>query len=128
MELRVNGLDAGRRQPILIYDIAFWQVPVGNVERHREIMRAIYSNIRSKHDLFAALKSSRLCVMTGESSGFETWLYIDAFEDEKGYAQNVKALDEDGDAVRLRREWESLIVPGSFKTSMWEEFAPDLWI
>ncbi|MGD0177071.1 MAG: hypothetical protein ABSC50_09640 [Candidatus Bathyarchaeia archaeon] len=112
----------------MIYDIALWSVPVANREQHREIMRAIYSNIQSKHEQFASLKSSRLYVLKDESSGFETWSYVDAFADEYGYTQNVKALDEDVQAVTLRREWESLIVPGSFKTGIWREFAPEIWI
>ena len=90
-------------------------------------MRAIYSNLKSKRKEFAII-SSRLFIMKAESKAFETWLYINVFADETAHAQNAKALDRDTTAVTLRKQWESLILAGSFKAEIWTEFAPDLWL
>jgi hypothetical protein len=111
----------------MIYDLGYWRVPLTNREKHREIMRAIYSNLKSKHEEFS-VKSSRLFIMKTESNAFETWLYINVFADEAAHAKNAKALDRDATAVILREKWESLILAGSFKAEKWTEFAPELWI
>jgi hypothetical protein len=111
----------------MIHELGYWRVPQANRDKHCEIMRAIYSNLKSKHEEFS-MASSRLFIMKAESYEFETWLYINAFADEAAHAQNAKALDRDPKAVMLREQWESLILTGSFKAEMWTEFEPDLWI
>ena len=110
----------------MIYDLGYWRVPLTNRDKHDEIMRAIYSNLKSKREEYAII-SSRLFIMKAESNTFETWLYINVFADEAAHAQNVKALDSDTAALTLRKQWESLILAGSFKSEIWTEFAPDLW-
>jgi len=111
----------------MIYDLGYWRVPLTNRDKHREIMRATYSNLKSKREEYAII-SSRLFIMKAESKAFETWLYINAFADETAHAQNVKALDSDTTALTLRKQWELLILAGSFKSEIWTEFAPDLWL
>ncbi len=111
----------------MIYDLGYWRVPLTNHDKHREIIRAIYSNLKSKREEFHMI-SSRLFIMKAESNAFETWIYINVFADETTYTQNAKALDQDTTAVTLRKQWESLILAGSFKAEIWTEFAPDLWI
>src|SRR5271167_2165217 len=112
--------------PSMIYDLGYWRVPLTNCDKHREIMYAIYSYLKSKREEFVMI-SSRLFIMKAESDAFETWLYINVFADETAHAENAKALDRDTKAVMLRKQWESLILAGSFKAEMWTEFAPDLW-
>ncbi|HKM75341.1 MAG TPA: hypothetical protein VJZ32_02875 [Candidatus Bathyarchaeia archaeon] len=109
----------------MIYDMGYWRVPLTNRDEHREIMRAIYSNLKSKREKFSMI-SSQLFIMRAENKEFETWLYINVFADETAHAQNAKALDQDAKASMLRKQWESLILAGSFKAEMWKEFAPDL--
>jgi len=111
----------------MIYDLGYWRVPLTNREKHREIMRAIYSNLKSKRGEFPVI-SSRLFIMNAESDAFETWLYINVFADEAAHTQNAEALDRDQKAAMLREEWKSLILAGSFKAEIWTEFAPDLWL
>ena len=111
----------------MIYDLGYWRVPLTNSEKHREIMHAIYSNLKSKHKEFSVM-SSRLFIMKAEGKAFETWLCINVFPDETARAQNAKALDRDAKAVILREKWESLILAGSFKAEVWTEFAPELWV
>ena len=111
----------------MIYDLGYWRVPPTNREKHREIIREIYSNLKSKREEFAVI-SSQLFIMKAESDSFETWLYINVFADETTHTQNAKVLDRDQKAVMLREQWKSLILVDSFKAEIWTEFAPDLWI
>jgi len=112
----------------MIYDLSYWRVVLGNRDKHQEIIQAIYSDMKSKRSKFAALKSSRVYIMKAEGAAFETWLCVDEFVDEDGRAENIKAQNEDTLAVNLRKKWEPLIVPGSFKKETWTEFMPDIWI
>ena len=66
--------------------------------------------------------------MYPEGSRDELWVYLDAYEDEDNYRRMSRALLEDKQAAALRSEWERLIVPGSFRTELWAELAPELWI
>jgi len=111
----------------MIYDLGYWRVPLTNSDEHREIMRATYSNLKSKQREFALI-SSKLFIMKAESNPYETWLYVSAFTNETAREQNAKALARDPTAIMLRERWEPLILAGSFKAEVWREFAPDLWI
>ena len=113
----------------MIYGIGEWQVPTANSDRHREIIVAIYNNIKSNRAAkFPYLDSSKLYEMADGSTDLEDWIYVDAFTDEDNYKKMSKALLEDERATSLRKIWESLILPSSFRKELWRDAVPQAWI
>lgn len=111
----------------MIYEFGRWQVPVTSSKTHLEIIRAIYTHIKFHRQNFSYLRSSRF-YSTESNDTNETWIYIDEYADRENYERMMKALSEDDRTGRLRKAWEALIVPGSFRTEVWTDFAHELWI
>jgi len=113
----------------MILEHGRWLVPTENSDKHRKMMREIYANIRSNPDKFSHMRSSRFYTFVSkENSRFETWIYLDEYQDQDSYDRMSKALTEDKRAAELRARWEALIVPSSFKVEVWTDFASELWL
>jgi len=113
----------------VILEFGRWQVPIENGDKHRKMMREIYANIRSNPEKFSHIRSSRFYTFRSkENSRFETWIYLDEYQDQDSYDRMSKTLTEDKRAAELRARWETLIVPSSFKVEVWTDFASELWL
>ena len=113
----------------MIYGVGEWQVPIANSDKHREIIVAVYNNIKSNRArIFPYIDSSKLYVAIDGKAALESWIYIDAFADEDQYQKMSRALLQDERATFLRKTWESLIVPSSFRKKLWKDAVRDAWI
>ena len=90
-------------------------MPKENSEKHYALVKKEVKFWKAKpqkyfiHSAFGVLKT--------EDPSFETWMYVDTYNDKKSYDKLLKewqkANPEYVEFFKIKEEWEPLIVPGS---------------
>jgi hypothetical protein len=103
-------------------------VSSANKKKHQEVIEAIYANLRSKRDKFSEIRSSRFYSTLEPEPGRERWIYIDSYDSIQDYTDCQRKMVDDAIAVQLRKVWETIVVPNSFRTEVWSEFQKQMWV
>jgi len=112
----------------VIYEFGRWIVRRENSKNHRETLSAIYAYIKSNRERFPYLRSSHFYTTNLDGQAEEAWIYLDSYRDSNDYDMMSTSLLKDERAFSLRKTWEALIVPNSYRTEIWSDFAHELWI
>lgn len=102
----------------LLYDIGQWKVPKANAKKFLVMMSRFVEWQRRNRKKFHYTHSS-YGIVRDEDKSAETWMYIDEYEDQESYDKFVESFQtgspENAGFLKLKEEFESLIVPDSYK-------------
>ncbi len=101
----------------MLYEIGKWKVSKANADKFLDMLSRFVewqkqnrSKFYYRHSMFGKVQS--------EDESEETWMYIDEYRDQEAYdkfTEDFKSRDpENAGFLKLKAEFESLIVPNSY--------------
>ena len=101
----------------MLYNIGEWKVSKANAEKFLEFMGRFVEWQKQNRKKFYYVQSN-FGILKNEDQTAETWMYVDVYEDQESYdkfGEDFRRSNPDwAGFLRLRDEFESLIVPNSY--------------
>jgi len=102
----------------LLYDIGTWKVSKVNARKFLEMMDRFVEWQKQNREKFYYTRST-FGIVRDDDPTTETWTYVDEYKDQESFDQFDKSFQwdnpENAGFLKLKKEFESLIVPDSYK-------------
>ncbi len=102
----------------LLYDIGTWKVSKAKTEKFLEMMKRFVEWQKQNRKKFYYMRST-FGIVKDDNPSTETWTYVDEYKDQESFDKFEKNFQwdspENAGFLKLKTEFESLIVPDSYR-------------